>query len=151
MTRNARWQSRRPRYRADAHVGNFAILVPAPELSLSDAKDNLFRKMRDTLYRERQLWIGNESAEIRFVNGSSVAGTSASSPGVPRHMYLVFQYFSNKNCLQNSRHWCPKNKELYIAWDVFPAAMKVFVLLVRKSFFPVHNRGSDPPWKAWVR
>ena len=42
--------------------------------------------MRDTLYRERQLWSGNESVEIRYVSGSSVAGTSASSPGVPRHI-----------------------------------------------------------------
>ena len=88
MTRNARWQSRRPRYRAVAYVPNLAILVPAPELSLSDAKNNPFRKMRDTLYRERQLWSGNESVEIRYVGGSSVAGTSASSPGVPRHIYL---------------------------------------------------------------
>ena len=86
MKRNARWQRRRPRYRAVAYVPNFAILVPAPELSLSDGKNNPFRKMRDTLYRERQLWSGNESVEIRYVSGSSVAGTSASSPGVPRHI-----------------------------------------------------------------
>ena len=44
--------------------------------------------MRDTLYRERQLWSGNESVEIRYVSDSYVAGTSALSPGVPRHMYL---------------------------------------------------------------
>ena len=44
--------------------------------------------MTTQLYRERQLWSGNESVEIRYVNGSFVAGTSASSPGVPRHMYL---------------------------------------------------------------
>ena len=50
-------------------------------------KNNPFRKMRDTLYRERQLWSGNESVEIRYVSGSSVAGTSASSPGVPRHVF----------------------------------------------------------------
>ena len=74
------------RYRAVAHVPTFAILVPAPELSLSDEKNNPFRKMRDTLYRERQLWSGNESVEIRYVSGISVAGTSASSPGVPRHI-----------------------------------------------------------------
>ena len=30
MTRNARWQSRRPRYKAVAHVPNFDTLVPAP-------------------------------------------------------------------------------------------------------------------------
>ena len=67
----------------------FATLVPAPELSLSDAKNNPYRKMRDTLYRERQLWRGNESVEIWYVSGSSVAGTSASSPGVPRHVLLM--------------------------------------------------------------
>ena len=87
MTRNARWRSRRLRYRAAAHVPNFATLVPAPELSLSDAKHNPFRKMPDTLYPERHLWSRNESVEIRYMSGSSVAGTSASSPGVPRHMY----------------------------------------------------------------
>ena len=59
MTGNARWQSWRPRYKAVAHAPNFAILVPAPELSLSDAKNNPFRKMRDTLYRERQLCSGD--------------------------------------------------------------------------------------------
>ena len=46
--------------------------------------------MRDTLYRERQLWSGNESVEIRYVSGSSVAGTSASSPGVPRHISILY-------------------------------------------------------------
>ena len=71
---------------------NFAILVPAPELSLSDAKNNPFRKMRDTLYRERQLWSGNEIVEIRYVSGSSVAGTSASSPGVPRQILYSWLY-----------------------------------------------------------
>ena len=34
MTRNARWRSRRPRYKADVHVPDFDTLVPAPELSL---------------------------------------------------------------------------------------------------------------------
>ena len=43
--------------------------------------------MRDTLYRERQLWSGNESVKIRYVSGSFVAGTSALSPGVPGHMW----------------------------------------------------------------
>ena len=51
-----------------------------------DAKNNPFRNHDDTLYRERQLWSGNESVKIRYVSGSFVAGTSASSPGVPRHM-----------------------------------------------------------------
>ena len=43
--------------------------------------------MTTQLYRERQLWSGNECVEIRYVNGSFAAGTSALSPGVPRHMY----------------------------------------------------------------
>ena len=37
---------------------------------------------------ERQLWSGDESVKIQYVNGSFVAGTSASSPGVPRHNIL---------------------------------------------------------------
>ena len=36
--------------------------------------------------QERQLWSGNEDGEIRYVSDNSVAGTSALSPGVPRHM-----------------------------------------------------------------
>ena len=30
----------------------------------------------------------DESVEIRYVNGSFVAGTSASSPGAPRHIHI---------------------------------------------------------------
>ena len=81
-----------PLYKAAAHVTNFDTLVPAPELSLSDAKNNPFRKMRDTLYRERQLWSGNESVKIRYVSDSFVAGTSALSPGVPRHIFPSKQF-----------------------------------------------------------
>ena len=51
--------------------------------------------MRDILYRERQLWSGNESVEIWYVSGSSVAGTSASSPVVPRHMYIYVGFLYN--------------------------------------------------------
>ena len=50
-------------------------------------KNNPCRNMTTELYREWQLWSGHEGAEIRYMNGSSVAGTSASSPGVSRHMY----------------------------------------------------------------
>ena len=49
-------------------------------------KNNLFKNMTTQMYRERQLWSGNESVEIRYVSGSFVARTSASSPGFPRHM-----------------------------------------------------------------
>ena len=48
--------------------------------------------MTTRLYRERQLWSGNESVEIRYVNGSFVAGTSATSPCVPRTMHGVIFY-----------------------------------------------------------
>ena len=80
--------------RAAAHVPNFDTLVPAPELSLVDAKNNPIRNMTSQLYRERQLWSRNERVKIRYVSGSFVAGTSASSPGVPRSNAL-FKYFSN--------------------------------------------------------
>ena len=46
-----------------------------------ECKNNPFRYMPTQLFWERQLWSGNESVEIRYVNGSFVAGTS---PGVPR-------------------------------------------------------------------
>ena len=44
--------------------------------------------MTTQLYRERQLWSGNGSIEIRYVSGSFVARKSALSPGVPRQMSL---------------------------------------------------------------
>ena len=71
-------------------VSDFDTLVPAPELSLADANNN----MTTQLYRERQLWSGNESVEIRYGNGSFVAGTSALSPGVPFHMYIMKRILS---------------------------------------------------------
>ena len=51
---------------AAAYVPDFDTLVPAPELSLLDAKNNPFRIMTTQLYRERQLGSGNESVEIRY-------------------------------------------------------------------------------------
>ena len=69
-------------------VSDFDTLVPAREQSLAGAKNNPIRNMTTQLYRERQLWSGNESVEIRYVNGSFVAEMSALSPGLPRHMYL---------------------------------------------------------------
>ena len=91
MTRNARWQSRRPRHKAAAHVPDFDTLVPAPELSLSDAKNNPFGKICDTLYRERQLW----SVKIRYMSGNFVAGTSALSPGLLLHVLQIGPRYSN--------------------------------------------------------
>ena len=49
--------------------------------------------MCDTLYRERQLWSGNESVKIRNVSDSFVVGTSALSPGLPRHMNHLMSKF----------------------------------------------------------
>ena len=43
---------------------------------------------------ERQLWSGKEDVETQYVNGSFVAGTSASSPGLPHHMILPVEMFS---------------------------------------------------------
>ena len=49
--------------------------------------------MTTELYRERQLWSGNEKVKIRYVSDNFVAGTSTLSPGVSRHIqtgpYLV--------------------------------------------------------------
>ena len=61
-----------------------------------DAKNNPFRNMTTQLYWEQQLWRGNESVEIRYVNGSFVAGTSASSPGIPRHMHIPSSHISHE-------------------------------------------------------
>ena len=48
--------------------------------------------MTTQLNGERQLWSGNESVQIWYVNSSFVAGTSALSPGVPRHMNEIQAY-----------------------------------------------------------
>ena len=61
-----------------------------------DAKNNSLENMTTQLYRERQLGSGNESVEIRYVNGSFEAGTSASSPGIPRHKYILARPISLK-------------------------------------------------------
>ena len=36
-----------------------------------------------------QLWSGNENVKIRYVNGSFLAGTSASSLGAHRHVHIA--------------------------------------------------------------
>ena len=79
MTVNARQRSRRLRSRDAFHVPDFNTLVPAPELSLVNAK-------KLSVYI--QLWSRDENVEIRYVNGSSVAETLASSPSVPYQMQL---------------------------------------------------------------
>ena len=52
------------------YVPDFDTLAPAPELSLVNPKNNLSRNMTTQLYRERQLWSGNESVEIRYVKAA---------------------------------------------------------------------------------
>ena len=106
MTRNARCRSRSPRYKAAVHVPDFDTLVPTAELSPIPKFDTLVPAAELSLpiqlcrhiskgitffcIREQQLLSGNERFEIRYVNDSFVAGTSASSPGVPRHMSECF-------------------------------------------------------------
>ena len=88
MTGNARLRSRRLRYKAIVHVPNFDTLVPALELSLLI---QLCRHISEEIIfciRYRQLCSGSENVEIRYVNGSSVAETLASSPSVPYQMQL---------------------------------------------------------------
>ena len=102
MTRNARWRSRRPRYKAAVHVPDFDTLVPAPELSLPIQLCRHISKGIIFCIRERQLWSGNECVKIRYVNGSFVAGTSALTPGVPRHMCVFIWNISA--CHPNVKH-----------------------------------------------
>ena len=74
--------------KAAVHIPNFDTLVPAPELSLPIqlcrhiSKGIISLSASDSSGARK-----NESEEIRYVNGSFVAGTSVSSPGVPRHMH----------------------------------------------------------------
>ena len=87
MTGKSRWRSRRPRYKAAAHVPDFHTLVPDPKLSLPIHLCRHIFKEIIFCTRERQLWNPSKNVEIRYVSGSFVAGTSASSPGVPRHTH----------------------------------------------------------------
>ena len=131
MTRNARWRSRRPRYRAAAHVPNFYTLVPAPELSLPIQCVVIISKGIIFCIRERPLLTGNESVEIRYVSGSSVAGTSTSSPGVPRHMpkYLLAKaqrlYPLAKNQNENKQYVRISGKKSVISDRILVASYKV--------------------------
>ena len=86
MTRDARWRSRRLRYKAVVHVPDFVKIVPAPELSIPIQLCRHISKGVVFCIHKRQLWSENESVEIWYVNGSSVAGTSASSHGFSRHI-----------------------------------------------------------------
>ena len=76
-------------YKAAVHVPDFDTLVPAPELSLPIQLCRHISKGVIFCIRKRQLWSGNKIVEIRYVNGSFVAVTSASSPGVPRHVLIL--------------------------------------------------------------
>ena len=72
--------------------------------------------------RERQLWSGgNESVEIRYVNGSFVAKTSATLPGVSRHTvthaFYILPYclkqLSGQHCTKNGIHIYTFNCTMY--------------------------------------
>ena len=61
--------------------------------SIAVAPDTICRHISKGIIfciRERQLLSGSENVEIRYVNGSFVTETSASSPGVPRHIYNIY-------------------------------------------------------------
>ena len=73
-------------YKAAVYVPDFDTLVPAPELSLPIQFCRYISREIVFWIHERQPWSGSESVEIRYVNGSFVAGTSATLPGVPRHI-----------------------------------------------------------------
>ena len=72
MTVNARWQSRRPRYRAVAPVTSYMFL-----------NGEIWRHRSDSSV------AGTRAIEIRYVNDSSGAGTTALSPGVHRHILFL--------------------------------------------------------------
>ena len=92
MTVNARWRNRRYRSRAELPFTYRISTLSFPLQSCRSRmqKNNPFRNMTTELNLERQLWSGNENVEIRYVNSSSGAGTSASSPGVYRHIYIMY-------------------------------------------------------------
>ena len=88
MTVNARWQSRRSRSRAAVHAPNFyssrsRSRAVAPMTSC-------FFPLKTWRHRSDSSVAGTRAIEIRYVNGSSGAGTTALSPGVHRHMYNVY-------------------------------------------------------------
>ena len=85
VTVNARWQSRCSRSRAAVHVPNFYSSV-----------------------------AGTRAIEIRYVNDSSGAGTTALSPGVHRHICLTLCEF-----FQSGRGGGVKNStEGIFLWNV---------------------------------
>ena len=82
MTWNARKQSRRLRYKAAIHVPDFQTLVPAPELSLADAKNNPFRNMTTHI-------IGSDSSGAGTRESKSDTCTAALQQG-RRLRHLAF-------------------------------------------------------------
>ena len=55
--------------------------------------------------RERQLWSGNESVEIRYVKGSFVADTSATLHGVPRHILITYEFYKGLSKVFDSQRF----------------------------------------------
>ena len=82
------------------HVPDLDTLVPAPELSLPIQYCRHISKWIIVCIRERQLRSGNESVEIRYVNGSFVAGTSRR---LRQLAFLVIYTKSIYVCIQRSQ------------------------------------------------
>ena len=66
------------------HVSDFDTLVPAPELSFGDVRNNPFRNMTTIFIGNDSSGEGTRVSKSDIVDGSFVAGTSAASPDVPR-------------------------------------------------------------------
>ena len=67
-------------------------------LSFSDTRNNHYRKYDDTLYRGRASL--KPSVNIRYVNGSFVARTSATSPVfvISKYAFLkIYLFYINEN------------------------------------------------------
>ena len=90
MKRNARRQSRRLCYKADVHVPDFDTLVPALELSLPI---QFCRHVSNgIIFLHPRVKAPEQEQECRNpVNGSFVAETSATLPGVHRHISIFFK------------------------------------------------------------
>ena len=62
------------------------------------------------------------SVEIRYVNGSFVVGTTASSPGVPRHMHVLYRTVLPINVLtifkEEVKVFCEIDTIIWVKYDL---------------------------------
>ena len=91
------------------HVPDFDTLVPARGLSLPIQLCRHISKGIIFCIREWQLLSGIESVKTRYVSCSFVAGTSAPSPGAPRHIATC-------SCMHTYRSRDPKFLEPVERW-----------------------------------